>query len=154
MSQDTARDSTNMKDLVSTVMLFVPSVEGISHNLNEFTKDEDLLAGIDHLTEVLRRIVTDPSVVAGAQEGLRPRGWLGGSGSADPAAPVCVRMPVLPARSAEGFSQPRRCGQQLHSLGHLVALVEDRQKIGHGELRAVSSATVAHRDLRRDRAAR
>lgn len=69
MSQDTGRDSTNMKDLVSTVMLFVPSVEGISHNLNEFTKDEDLLAGIDHLTEVLRRIVTDPSVVAGAQEG-------------------------------------------------------------------------------------
>ncbi|MCT1873625.1 M20 family metallo-hydrolase [Brevibacterium luteolum] len=59
-------DSTNMKDHVPTVMLFVPSVEGISHNLNEFTKDEDLLAGLDHLTEVLRRIVTDPSVVAGA----------------------------------------------------------------------------------------
>lgn len=42
-----------MKDLVPTVMLYVPSVQRISHNLNEFTKDEDLLAGVDHLTEVL-----------------------------------------------------------------------------------------------------
>lgn len=62
-------DSTNMKDLVPTVMLFVPSFEGVSHNLNEFTKDDDLLAGLDHLTEVLRRIVTDPAVVAEAGNG-------------------------------------------------------------------------------------
>ena len=62
-------DSTNMKDLVLTVMLFVPSFEGVSHNLNEFTKDDDLLAGLDHLTEVLRRIVTDPVVVAEAGNG-------------------------------------------------------------------------------------
>ncbi|GAA1198414.1 hypothetical protein GCM10009585_14730 [Brevibacterium paucivorans] len=52
-----------------TVMLFVPSFEGVSHNLNEFTKDDDLLAGLDHLTEVLRRIVTDPAVVAEAGNG-------------------------------------------------------------------------------------
>ena len=62
-------DSTNMKDLVLTVMLFVPSFEGVSQNLNEFTKDDDLLAGLDHLTEVLRRIVTDPAVVAEAGNG-------------------------------------------------------------------------------------
>ncbi|MFT4232592.1 MAG: M20 family metallo-hydrolase [Leucobacter sp.] len=49
-------DSTNMKDRVPTVMLFVPSVDGISHNLKEFTRDEDLLAGIDHLTGVVRRL--------------------------------------------------------------------------------------------------
>lgn len=49
-------DSTNMKDSVPTVMLFVPSVEGISHNLREFTKDEDLVAGVDHLTGVVRRL--------------------------------------------------------------------------------------------------
>ena len=65
----TGHDSTNMKDLVPTVMLFVPSFEGVSHNLNEFTKDDDLLAGLDHLTEVLRRIVTDPAVVAEAGNG-------------------------------------------------------------------------------------
>lgn len=30
-------DSTNLKDLVPTVMLFVPSVDGISHNEREYT---------------------------------------------------------------------------------------------------------------------
>ncbi|MCI9889026.1 M20 family metallo-hydrolase [Micrococcales bacterium 31B] len=49
-------DSTNMKDLVPTVMLFVPSVDGISHNELEFTKDEDVLAGLAVLTEVVRRL--------------------------------------------------------------------------------------------------
>lgn len=49
-------DSTNMKDEVPTVMLFVPSVDGVSHNLAEFTKDEDLIAGVDHLTGVVRRL--------------------------------------------------------------------------------------------------
>ena len=49
-------DSTNMKDTVPTVMLFVPSVDGISHNLKEFTRDEDLVAGVDHLTGVVRRL--------------------------------------------------------------------------------------------------
>ncbi|MGO3146829.1 MAG: M20 family metallo-hydrolase [Leucobacter sp.] len=49
-------DSTNMKDVAPTIMLFVPSVDGVSHNLNEFTRDEDLLAGVDHLTGVIRRL--------------------------------------------------------------------------------------------------
>jgi N-carbamoyl-L-amino-acid hydrolase len=49
-------DSTNMKDQAPTVMLFVPSVDGISHNLKEFTREEDLLAGLDHLTGVVRRL--------------------------------------------------------------------------------------------------
>lgn len=49
-------DSTNMKDSVPTVMLFVPSVDGISHNLKEYTRDEDLVAGVDHLTGVVRRL--------------------------------------------------------------------------------------------------
>src|SRR5699024_6493790 len=34
-------DSTNMKDVVPTVMLFVPSVDGRSHNVAEYTADED-----------------------------------------------------------------------------------------------------------------
>ena len=49
-------DSTNMKDSVPTIMLFVPSVNGVSHNLHEFTKDEDLLSGLDHLTGVIGRL--------------------------------------------------------------------------------------------------
>ncbi|WP_026536065.1 M20 family metallo-hydrolase [Arthrobacter sp. H14] len=50
-------DSTNMKDIVPTIMLFVPSAEGISHNEREFTNDADMLAGVDLLTEVTRRIL-------------------------------------------------------------------------------------------------
>ncbi|MGJ3191374.1 M20 family metallo-hydrolase [Paenarthrobacter sp. FR1] len=49
-------DSTNMKDLVPTVMLFVPSVDGISHNEHEYTKDEDIVAGLTMLTEVVARL--------------------------------------------------------------------------------------------------
>ena len=43
-------DSINMKERVPTVMLFVPSAEGISHNEHEFTADDDLRAGVDLLT--------------------------------------------------------------------------------------------------------
>lgn len=50
-------DSTNMKDVVPAVMLFVPSVDGISHNEAEYTRDEDLLRGVELLTEVTRRLL-------------------------------------------------------------------------------------------------
>ena len=50
-------DSTNMKDLVPTVMLFIPSVEGISHAEAEFTRDEHLTTGADILTETLARLL-------------------------------------------------------------------------------------------------
>ncbi|MEV7603876.1 M20 family metallo-hydrolase [Paenarthrobacter sp. NPDC089322] len=49
-------DSTNMKDIVPTVMLFVPSVDGISHNEHEYTTDEDIVAGLTMLTEVVSRL--------------------------------------------------------------------------------------------------
>ncbi|MGY2743845.1 acetylornithine deacetylase/succinyl-diaminopimelate desuccinylase-like protein [Arthrobacter sp. UYCu723] len=49
-------DSTNMKDLAPTVMLFVPSVDGISHNEHEYTTDEDIVAGLTMLTEVVNRL--------------------------------------------------------------------------------------------------
>ncbi len=49
-------DSINMKERVPTVMLFVPSIEGISHNEGERTSDADALAGLDVLTGVVRRL--------------------------------------------------------------------------------------------------
>ena len=49
-------DSVNMKTRVPTVMLFVPSVEGVSHNEGEYTEDADLVAGTAMLTEVVRRL--------------------------------------------------------------------------------------------------
>lgn len=50
-------DSTNMKDIVPTVMLFIPSVDGVSHAENEFTHDSDLTAGVDVLTETVAQMV-------------------------------------------------------------------------------------------------
>ncbi|MFF2028826.1 M20 family metallo-hydrolase [Arthrobacter sp. NPDC058192] len=50
-------DSTNMKDIVPTVMLFVPSVDGISHNEHEYTHDGDLVAGLAVLTDVMERLL-------------------------------------------------------------------------------------------------
>nr|WP_296776837.1 M20 family metallo-hydrolase [Rhodococcus sp. (in: high G+C Gram-positive bacteria)] len=50
-------DSTNMKDIVPTVMLFIPSVDGVSHAENEYTHDKDLVSGADVLTETLARMV-------------------------------------------------------------------------------------------------
>ena len=49
-------DSVNLNGHVPTVMLFVPSVDGISHNEGEHTTDADALAGLDLLTGVLRRL--------------------------------------------------------------------------------------------------
>ncbi len=50
-------DATNMKEIVPTVMLFVPSAaDGISHNEREFTSDADLIAGINVFTHVVTRL--------------------------------------------------------------------------------------------------
>jgi N-carbamoyl-L-amino-acid hydrolase len=50
-------DSVNLKDIVPTVMLFVPSVDGISHSERELTHDQDLVDGVKMLTETVARMV-------------------------------------------------------------------------------------------------
>lgn len=50
-------DAIPMNGVVPTVLLFVPSVGGITHNEGELTHDADADAGIDLLTEVLDRLV-------------------------------------------------------------------------------------------------
>lgn len=50
-------DSVAMNTIVPTVMLFVPSADGVSHCEREFTADEDLVAGLAVLTESARRLV-------------------------------------------------------------------------------------------------
>ncbi|WP_308115271.1 MULTISPECIES: M20 family metallo-hydrolase [unclassified Rhodococcus (in: high G+C Gram-positive bacteria)] len=50
-------DSVNMKDIVPTVMLFVPSVDGISHSEKELTHDGDMVDGVRMLTETVARLV-------------------------------------------------------------------------------------------------
>ena len=59
-------DSTNMKDTTPTVMLFVPSVRGISHNVREYTTDEDIVAGVDMLAAVIRRLADGELSTEGA----------------------------------------------------------------------------------------
>lgn len=49
-------DSTNMKEVVPTVMLFVPSVDGVSHNEGEVTAPEDMVAGLEMFTEVVAQL--------------------------------------------------------------------------------------------------
>ncbi|MFF3705161.1 M20 family metallo-hydrolase [Streptomyces phaeochromogenes] len=51
-------DSVNMKDVAPAIMLFVPSVEGVSHNEGEFTQDVETCAGTDLLAEVLHRLMS------------------------------------------------------------------------------------------------
>jgi len=62
-------DSTNMKDKVPTVMLFVPSVGGVSHNEKEYTRDQDAAAGADLLEEVLRRLAEGELATSGVTLG-------------------------------------------------------------------------------------
>ncbi|MGW3418768.1 M20 family metallo-hydrolase [Streptomyces phaeochromogenes] len=51
-------DSVNIKDIAPSIMLFVPSVEGVSHNEGESTDDTDISAGTDLLTEVVHRLMS------------------------------------------------------------------------------------------------
>ena len=51
---------------VPTVMMFVPSIDGISHCEREKTLDQDMLTGLDALTGVLERMLD------GALEGVEP----------------------------------------------------------------------------------
>ncbi len=68
-------DATNMKEVTPTIMLFVPSVDGISHNEREFTTDEDMIAGLDVLTGVLGRVAAgDLAATATAPAALSSKG--------------------------------------------------------------------------------
>ncbi|MDF2636122.1 MAG: amidase, hydantoinase/carbamoylase family [Pelosinus sp.] len=46
-------DAMNLSRLTPTGMIFVPSQNGVSHNFEEYTAADDIMAGIDVLTETL-----------------------------------------------------------------------------------------------------
>lgn len=58
-------DATNVKDIVPTILVFIPSVDGISHNEKEFSTDADMLAGLD----VFERVVA--GLADGALDAVR-----------------------------------------------------------------------------------
>lgn len=57
-------DATNVKEQTPTVLVFIPSVDGISHNEREFSTDADLLAGLDVFERVVAGIA-DGAIDAG-----------------------------------------------------------------------------------------
>ncbi|GAA4616920.1 M20 family metallo-hydrolase [Saccharopolyspora hordei] len=50
-------DSVAMNRIVPSVMLFVPSVDGVSHCEREFTTDEQMVVGVDALTEATWKLL-------------------------------------------------------------------------------------------------
>lgn len=49
-------DSIALNTMVPSVMMFIPSIDGVSHCERELTRDEDMLLGLDALTGVLVRL--------------------------------------------------------------------------------------------------
>ncbi|HIU27354.1 MAG TPA: M20 family metallo-hydrolase [Candidatus Fimisoma avicola] len=56
MDSGAGHDSQNMAKSYPTNMIFVPSVDGISHNVREYTKPEDLAAGLTVLKAYLKKL--------------------------------------------------------------------------------------------------
>ena len=59
MNSGAGHDSQIIADKIPTAMIFIPSVDGISHSPEEYTRPEDLKNGIDIMKEVLRKLATD-----------------------------------------------------------------------------------------------
>nr|WP_197030513.1 M20/M25/M40 family metallo-hydrolase [Halomonas sp. BC04] len=53
MPSGAGHDAQMLARVCPTSMIFVPSVDGISHNINEYTASEDLEAGTNVLLQVL-----------------------------------------------------------------------------------------------------
>ena len=53
MTSGAGHDAQMMARICPTAMIFVPSVDGISHSPKEFTRDSDLIAGANVLLDVV-----------------------------------------------------------------------------------------------------
>lgn len=56
MTSGAGHDAQMMARVCPTAMIFVPSIDGISHNPKEYTKDTDLVAGTNVLLEVVSNL--------------------------------------------------------------------------------------------------
>lgn len=59
-------DSVAMNTIVPSIMLFIPSVDGVSHCEREFSTDADMVTGLGLLTEVARKLVNGALVSTAA----------------------------------------------------------------------------------------
>ncbi len=53
MQSGAGHDAMNMTRLCPVGLIFVPSIDGLSHHPNEYTEMDDILKGIDLLEEVV-----------------------------------------------------------------------------------------------------
>ena len=102
-------DSVAMNRIVPTVMMFIPSVDGVSHCEREFTTDEDMVAGVDALTGVAWEMVN--GALAARAAGTTPARWLparpppggrGGAGARESAARAPAAVAAADAGSGRG----------------------------------------------------
>ena len=56
MNSGALHDATNVSNLLPTAMLFVPSIDGISHAFGENTSDEDLILGLRVLARTISKL--------------------------------------------------------------------------------------------------
>ena len=56
MTSGAGHDSQNMAQVYPTNVIFVPSEDGVSHDEREFTKPEDLQAGLTILSAYLKKL--------------------------------------------------------------------------------------------------
>ena len=56
MNSGSGHDAMNMSRIAPTGMIFVPSKNGMSHNPDEYTEYDDIMIGIDVLTETLYQL--------------------------------------------------------------------------------------------------
>ena len=56
MNSGAGHDAQNMSEMVKTGMIFVPSVDGISHAPTEWTNWEDIEKGVQVLTQTLKNL--------------------------------------------------------------------------------------------------
>ncbi|MEA2466000.1 MAG: allantoate deiminase, partial [Thermoleophilaceae bacterium] len=57
MTSGALHDAAAMAPLVPAVMLFVPSIRGISHSREEDTAEDDIAAGVRALDRLLDRVI-------------------------------------------------------------------------------------------------
>ena len=62
-------DSQNIARIVPTCVLHIPCRNGVSHTPEEFAKIEDIMTGVDVLTEVMGNVANGP--IENKREGLQ-----------------------------------------------------------------------------------
>ena len=56
MTSGALHDAANLSKILPTAMLFVPSIDGVSHDFSEDTEEEDLIAGLRVLARAIEKM--------------------------------------------------------------------------------------------------